>query len=247
MLGNEWLVPGAGGVRSGLWRVCAGFRSCGPKRGRGRFGCGSRRCERVLRPGTAVSVRRAEDRTKAPGVLYKSGVWAPKRGVKLVPKGAGFCTKPVRRRPCAMRLTRRAPRQPVRGRGEIPAPRGAAPARCDGRQGGSGRLQLVLGAGVEIRCLVPFAQLFMRRAAGAVDHLSPLHGRPLEHLVGPADHVLVDPHVQKLSGVIAFAMHRASVPRPDRHVRDGIVVTRHIAPCGKVAVQHIQLDRNLAN
>ena len=71
--------------------------------------------------------------------------------------------------------------------------------------------KFVLRLRIEVAAVVPLMQLARRLTPGAVDLPTPLNGRTLRDLVGPAQHVLVLVHTQELTGLVELAFHQRPV------------------------------------
>jgi 3-hydroxybutyryl-CoA dehydrogenase len=72
---------------------------------------------------------------------------------------------------------------------------------------------------------------------GANHPMGPL---ALGDLIGPADHVGVLVGGEELARPVNHALGEGSVPGPDGHVGDGVVVTAHETMIGQMSVEHIQ-------
>src|SRR5690606_30882202 len=101
---------------------------------------------------------------------------------------------------------------------------------------------LVLGLRLEVRSVVALVQLCRGIAGGGVDHGAALDGGPLADLVRPSPDVLVFVHRQEIADiVIGVLCRKAAVPRPDRHVRDRILVSGHVFVVRQMAVEDVHL------
>ena len=88
-------------------------------------------------------------------------------------------------------------------------------------------------------------QLVLQRPHHAVHHAATAHGRALGNFVGPANHVGVLRHLQKLPGFVQLPLGHAAVPRPNGNVGNGVGVARHKLAVGQALVQHIHLALHL--
>src|SRR5579875_2661815 len=104
-----------------------------------------------------------------------------------------------------------------------------------------GRRQLVLSPGVEVACVVTLEKLAGRLTPCAVDLAPPPNGRTQGNLVSPAQHMLVLMHAQELACFVKLALDQGAVPRPYRHVGDGISVARKVMVFCQMTVQYIKL------
>ncbi len=83
-------------------------------------------------------------------------------------------------------------------------------------------------------------QLLVQLAVGAVNNASAFNGRTIRHIFCPALHVGVLPGIQELGGVIDAAQRHAAKPWPDRHIRNGIFLTRYVTAARQLFVQHVE-------
>jgi hypothetical protein len=104
------------------------------------------------------------------------------------------------------------------------------------------RADLVLRFGREITGVVALVQLSFRRPAGAVDHSPALDGWALADFLGPARQVFIVVRLQELARVVVggAVQHAVAVPRPDRHIGDGVFVAGDEAIVRKLPVEHIE-------
>src|SRR5580693_9245142 len=104
-------------------------------------------------------------------------------------------------------------------------------------------LDLVLRLRREIAGVMAFAQLSFQRSGGAVDHPPALDGRALADFFGPARQVFVFMRLQEFARVVVGVAveHAVAVPRPDRHIGDGIFVAGDELIVRKLPVEHVEL------
>ena len=100
---------------------------------------------------------------------------------------------------------------------------------------------LVLGLGFEIAGVVSLAQLFVRLAADAIDHTAALRCRACVDFLGPAHDVGIGLGVDEFFCLVLVEDDHSAIPRPARHVGDGVFVARYVLPVGKLPVQDVEL------
>ena len=77
---------------------------------------------------------------------------------------------------------------------------------------------------VDVARIVAFREMACLVSPGTIDHQTALHGRAPRDRIGPTDDVAVLVHGQELAGAIQRSLDQPALPRPDRHVGDGVVV-----------------------
>src|SRR5674476_654910 len=80
---------------------------------------------------------------------------------------------------------------------------------------------------------------------GTVDHATALDGRTLGNLVRPAQNVGIRLNLQKFTGFVQLALGKRAVPRPDRHVGNGVLIPRQVGTFRKALVKDIKLALDL--
>ena len=142
-------------------------------------------------------------------------------------------------------LVRSCPPSPSPKKQERPG--SIQPLRVDGAlRRYSARLQLVLRSELEVRRVVG-----ARGAGPRAGPLVLLTMRPRDHritrsdLLVPAQEVRVRLYVEELGGVVEVAGGEHAVPRPDRHVGDGVGIARHVVGLGQPLVEDVKLALHL--
>ena len=98
---------------------------------------------------------------------------------------------------------------------------------------------------VKIRCIVTFAQLFMRFTRCSIDHPTPFYGGTRIQFFGPCNDVFIGCNIQKFACIILTPQCQITVPRENRHIRDGVFIPRDKGIFGQLSVQNIQLTFDL--
>src|SRR5581483_10582874 len=104
---------------------------------------------------------------------------------------------------------------------------------------------LVLCLRLKVTGIMALVQLARGIALNAVDHAAALHRGALRELVGPALHVLVFVQGEDFAGAVNEPLGERAVPRPGRHVGDGVLVACKIFVVGEPAVEHVHLPLHL--
>ena len=86
---------------------------------------------------------------------------------------------------------------------------------------------------------MPLAQLAGQVAVDAVDLAATLHRRALGDLLGPAHHMRVFVHLQKLARVVGLPFHQQAIPGPDRNIGHRVLIARHVFRHGQALVQQL--------
>src|SRR5690606_29643374 len=94
---------------------------------------------------------------------------------------------------------------------------------------------------VEVLGGVPFGHLFVQLAPGAVDLAAALYRGPCGDLLGPAHEVGIALGIEELGRAVHLVGHYATIPGPDGHVGDAVLVPGDIGVVGQLPIEHVQL------
>src|SRR5690554_5008846 len=94
---------------------------------------------------------------------------------------------------------------------------------------------------VEVLGGVPFGHLFVQLAPGTVDLAAALYCRPYGDLLGPAHEVGIALGIKEFGGAVHLVGHYATIPGPDGHVGDAVLVPGDIGVVGQLPIEHVQL------